>query len=150
MRPVIPPPIILIFYIAVAYGIDLFSPFDVLLGNAHLLAPLLLGGIGVLIAVLGVIAFRKHETTVSPHAIDKTRTLVTTGIYRFTRNPMYLGMALVLLGAIAWMQDVFALATVPVFIATLNRLQIRPEEDVLSARYGAAYTAYCEKVRRWI
>lgn len=150
MRPVIPPPVILVFYLAIAFGIDLISPFDILLGNVRLLASFVLCGIGVLIAALGVMAFRKHQTTVNPHAIGEANALVTTGIYRFTRNPMYLGMLLILLGSVAWTQDLLAAIVVPAFIITLNRLQIRPEETALRNQFGAAYEAFTERVRRWI
>lgn len=150
MRPLIPPPVILIFFIGIVFGIDAFSPLDLLLGRSGTAAALIIGAGGILIAVMGVAQFRRHHTTINPHTIDKTSALVTGGIYRFTRNPMYLGMLLVLVGTVFLSRDVLALLVVPGFIITLNRLQILPEERALSARFGGAFDAYCDRTRRWI
>lgn len=150
MRPVIPPPVILVFFIGIVFGIDAFSPLDLLLGRSGLVAALIASGAGLLIAVTGIMAFRRHQTTINPHTIDRASALVTSGIYRLTRNPMYLGMLLVLFGAIFLSRDVLALLVVPAFIVTLNRLQILPEERALRARFGAAFDAYCARTRRWI
>lgn len=150
MRPIIPPPVILVFFIGIVFGIDAFSPFDLLLGRSGLAAALIASGAGLLLAVTGVMAFRRHQTTINPHTLDRASALVTGGIYRLTRNPMYLGMLLVLIGAIFLSRDVLALLAVPGFIVTLNRLQILPEERALRARFGAAFDAYCARTRRWI
>ncbi len=150
IRPFIPPPVILIFFIGIVFGIDAFSPLDILDGRSGYAAALISGGSGLLIAVTGVMAFRRHQTTVSPHKIDQASALVTGGIYRFTRNPMYLGLLLVLIGTIFLSRDVLALLSVPGFIVMLNRLQILPEERALRARFGRAYDAYCARTRRWI
>lgn len=150
MRPVIPPPVILIFFIGIVFGIDVFSPLDLLLGRSAFVAALAAIGAGLLIAVTGVLAFRRHQTTINPHTIDKTSALVTGGIYRFTRNPMYLGMLLVLIGAVFLSRDILALLVVPGFIVTLNRLQILPEERALRSKFGGAFDAYCARTRRWI
>jgi protein-S-isoprenylcysteine O-methyltransferase Ste14 len=150
MKPVIPPPVILIFFVGIALGIDVFSPFDLLLGQSRLPLALVFGGVGVLIAVLGVLQFQKHKTTINPHKIDKAKALVTGGVYRFTRNPMYLGMLLVLIGVVFYSRDVLALVTLPGFVVTLNRLQIQLEERALRAMFGDAFEAYCARTRRWI
>lgn len=150
MRPFIPPPIILIFYIGIALGLDTFSPLDVLLGEARWPLALLLTGIGILIAGLGVFEFRRHQTTVHPLKPEKASTLVTTGVFSFTRNPMYLGMLMVLIGAVSASQDVLSLLAPAGFIVTLNRLQIRPEERAMKTLFGEVYDAYCHRVRRWI
>jgi protein-S-isoprenylcysteine O-methyltransferase Ste14 len=150
MKPIIPPPIILLFFIGVVFGIDAFSPFDLLLGQSRMPLVLASAGGGVLIAVLGVLQFRKHKTTINPHAIDQAKALVTGGAYRFTRNPMYLGMLLVLVGMVFYSRDALALVALPGFVVTLNRLQIRPEERALAAMFGDAFAAYCQRTRRWI
>jgi len=72
------------------------------------------------------------------------------GIYRFTRNPMYVGLALVLLGWAALLSSPWALLGPLVFVLYINRFQIAPEERVLSAKFGAAYTEYIARVRRWL
>ena len=150
MRPILPPPVILIFFIGIAIGLDWLSPLDVLLGGARWPLALVSGGLGVAIAALGILEFRRHRTTVNPHRIDEASALVTSGIYRFSRNPMYLGMLLVLFGVVAYTQDVLALLAPAGFIVTLNRLQIRPEEKAMQDRFGAAYAAWCDRTRRWI
>jgi protein-S-isoprenylcysteine O-methyltransferase Ste14 len=150
LRPILPPPVILIFFFGIAIGLDWLSPADVLLGEARLVLALLLAGLGLAIAGLGIREFRRHRTTVNPHKIDAASALVTTGIYRLTRNPMYLGMLVLLLGVVAYTQDVVALLAPAGFIVTLNRLQIRPEEKAMLATFGDAYAAYSARVRRWI
>lgn len=150
MRPIIPPPIILIFYIALAYGIDWLSPFDLLLGEARLPVSIGLAVIGIGIAALGVLEFRKHRTTVNPHTINKATSLVTGGVFRLTRNPMYLGMLLILFGVVAWTQDIASILVLPALIITLNRLQIQPEEAAMRELFGQVYEDYCQRVRRWI
>ena len=76
--------------------------------------------------------------------------MVTNGIYGFTRNPMYLGLALILLGLAVFLASPWALLGPVGFVAFITRFQIRPEERALQARFGAAYTAYCARVRRWV
>lgn len=75
---------------------------------------------------------------------------MTGGIYRHTRNPMYLGQALVLLGGMLWLGSAVALLVVPLFVGWITRFQILPEERVLSARFGADYAAFRREVRRWL
>ena len=94
--------------------------------------------------------FRRRDTTINPYKIDAASTLVTSGVYRWTRNPMYLGLLLVLFGVVAYSQDVLALLAPAAFIVTLNRLQIRPEERAMLQTFGEAYTAYEARTRRWI
>lgn len=150
MRPIIPPPVILIFYIGIVFGIDVFSPLDFLLGEARLPIAIFLILTGVLIALLGVREFHRHKTTVHPLKLDKVSAIVTSGIYRWTRNPMYLGMLAGLFGVVAWSQDILALLAPAGFIVTLNRFQIRPEEKALRDMFGEAYERYCQRTRRWL
>ncbi|MEE2526737.1 isoprenylcysteine carboxylmethyltransferase family protein [Hyphobacterium sp. HN65] len=150
MRPIIPPPVILTFYIGIVFGIDVFSPLDFLLGEARLPIATLLFLSGVLIALLGVREFHRHKTTVHPLKLDKVSAIVTSGIYQWTRNPMYLGMLVGLFGIVAWSQDLLALVAPAAFIVTLNRLQIRPEEHAMREMFGEAYESYCRRTRRWI
>ncbi|WP_420430422.1 methyltransferase family protein [Hyphobacterium sp.] len=150
MRPIIPPPVIMVFFTGIALELDVVSPLDILMGRARLLLVLLLAGLGVMVVLLGVMAFRRQKTTINPYKIDDASALVTNGIYRFTRNPMYLGMLLILFAVVAYTQDVLALLAPAGFIVVLNRLQIRPEERAMLQTFGDTYAAYCERVRRWI
>lgn len=113
----------------------------------------LLGGLslaGGLIALGGLWAFQRAHTTFNPLHPERASALVQGGVYRFTRNPMYLGMALVLLGWACWLAHPLAFACIPLALAYLQRFQIQPEERVLRAHFGSDYEAYCRRVRRWI
>jgi protein-S-isoprenylcysteine O-methyltransferase Ste14 len=106
--------------------------------------------IGIACDLLGVMAFYRAKTTVNPLKPSATSSIVQSGIYRYTRNPMYLGMLLVLLGLALYLAHPAAFVALPVFVAYLTRYQIIPEERILAARFGAEYSAYASRVRRWI
>ena len=106
--------------------------------------------LGLACSGLGVAAFRRARTTVNPLTPDATTALVVSGIYRVTRNPMYLGFLLLLLAAIIWLGNPVALLVAPAFVLYLNRFQIGPEEIALRARFGAQFQTYAGRVRRWI
>jgi protein-S-isoprenylcysteine O-methyltransferase Ste14 len=106
--------------------------------------------IGILIAVSGLVAFRRARTSASPMRPDKASSLVASGIYSYTRNPMYLGMLLVLIGWAAYLARPWALVVLPVFVIYMNRFQIGPEERVLQGIFGAEFEAYRRRVRRWL
>ena len=101
------------------------------------------------IAAAGVVSFRKAKTTVNPMKPATTSSLVSEGVYRYTRNPMYLAMALVLLAWAIWLSHVLALVFVSLFAVYINRFQIAPEERALLTLFGSEYSTYREKVRRW-
>jgi protein-S-isoprenylcysteine O-methyltransferase Ste14 len=105
---------------------------------------------GAAVAVLGVLSFRQAGTTVNPTRPQSTSSLVSTGIYRYSRNPMYLGFLLALLGWAAHLASLTALAPVAAFVAYMDRFQIAPEERALLALFGDEFAAYMRKVRRWI
>ncbi len=105
---------------------------------------------GATLIVMARIHFARAGTSFSPIAPEHSRHLVTTGVYRLSRNPMYLGTLLVLLALAAWRASPGAAIASLSFVAYMNRFQIRPEEQVLLHRFGPAYEAYRHKVRRWI
>lgn len=105
---------------------------------------------GVLVALAGVSAFRRHRTTLNPMNPGKSSSLVANGIYRFTRNPMYLGMLLVLGGWGVFLANAVAVLWLPAFVSYMNWFQIRPEERALTERFGDEYLVYCRSVRRWL
>jgi protein-S-isoprenylcysteine O-methyltransferase Ste14 len=106
--------------------------------------------IGAVICLSGVVSFRRAKTTVNPTKPNRTSSLVVSGIYKYTRNPMYLGFLLVLLGWAAFLSNLAALAVLPAFVVYINRFQIVPEEVVLASLFPHEYPAYRAKVRRWI
>lgn len=106
--------------------------------------------LGGIVAVPAIVAFRSAGTTVDPRRPDKASRLVVRGVYRYSRNPMYLGL-LCLLGAWAiYLSNLLAFAVLPLFVLAMNRLQIRPEEAAMAAQFGDEYRAYKDSVRRWI
>ena len=105
---------------------------------------------GFVTSVLGVVSFRRAGTTLNPMKPESSSSLVAVGIYWRTRNPMYLGLLLVLVGWALFLSSVAAVLVLPAFILYLNRFQIEPEERVLAALFGQAYTTYKARVRRWL
>jgi protein-S-isoprenylcysteine O-methyltransferase Ste14 len=105
---------------------------------------------GLAIAGAGALSFRRARTTVNPLKPADTTALVTSGTFALTRNPMYLGMALLLAGWAAWLGTPWALAGMALFVAWITRFQIVPEERVLARLFGADFEAYRLRVRRWI
>lgn len=105
---------------------------------------------GAAIALAGVLAFRRVRTTPDPMRPERATQLVVDGVYAHTRNPMYLGLALALAGWALWLDDGWALAGVPAFVAWMDRLQIPAEERALASLFGAPYDAYRRRVRRWL
>jgi protein-S-isoprenylcysteine O-methyltransferase Ste14 len=117
-------------------------------GRATLAA--LLAVLGVVVAVAGVVEFRRARTTTNPLNARAASSLVTGGIYARTRNPMYLGFALALAGWAAWLGHPLAALGVAGFVAWMNAAQIPVEERALRDLFGAPFDEYCARVRRWI
>ena len=106
--------------------------------------------VGFGVALAGVIAFHRNGTTVNPTTPEKSLVIVSTGAYRFTRNPMYLGFALALAGLAIYLSNAVSLLMVPVFVAYMTKFQIKPKERVLIDKFGAPFHEYMATVRRWI
>ncbi len=105
---------------------------------------------GAGIAIAGILAFRTASTTVNPLKPEKASSLVTSGIYTVTRNPMYLGLLFVLVGWAVFLFAPLAWVGPVVFVVYMDRFQIQPEEKVLESIFGASYREYTAKVRRWL
>ncbi len=145
------PPVLQVIIIAFTmYGLSgLFPNLQVMvLGTNWLAIGLTL--VGIVLAIMGVLAFKKAQTTMNPHTPEKSASLVTSGIYHYTRNPMYLGMLLVLLGWAFYLSNFAALFVLPIFIIYMSRFQIQPEERFMMQNFGDEYRAYVVKVRRWL
>ena len=106
--------------------------------------------IASIIGALALITFRQHKTTFHPHTPEKTSTIVDTGVYAFSRNPMYLAMAIALMALAIYSHNYSAFAVLPLFIGYLTQFQIKPEERMLDKLFPNDYQAYCAKVRRWL
>ncbi|WP_114327105.1 methyltransferase family protein [Candidatus Colwellia aromaticivorans] len=107
----------------------------------------------VLATIIGSLAlydFHKHKTTYHPHTPEKTSTVVDSGIYAYSRNPMYLALVLVLLALALYFTNVTCFAVIPLFIWYITHYQIKPEELMLNKLFPTDYQAYSQKVRRWL
>jgi protein-S-isoprenylcysteine O-methyltransferase Ste14 len=111
---------------------------------------IIIGLIGLAIAVVAVLQFRRAGTTPNPMKPHESTSGVVTGVYRYSRNPMYLGDLLILAGWAIWLANSAAFLGLPLFMAYITRYQITPEERALSARHGTAYGDYRRAVRRWL
>lgn len=110
----------------------------------------LLFAIGLGFDVLGLLAFRAARTTVNPLHPERATALVSGGIYRITRNPMYVGMLCLLLSWATFLASLPAFVGPVLFVLYITRFQIIPEERILRERFGESYAAYAQRVRRWL
>ena len=111
---------------------------------------LTLGALGIALAAAGVIAFRRSRTTVNPLTPSASSSVVATGVYRISRNPMYLGFLLALAGWAVYLSHAGAAMLLPAFAAYMTQFQIKPEERALLAKFGAGFAQYMSHVRRWL
>ncbi|MGJ8669625.1 MAG: methyltransferase family protein [Oceanococcus sp.] len=116
-------------------------------GAAPIVAGLAL--LGVSISLMGVMAFRSAGTTVDPRNPDQSATLVVRGIYRFSRNPMYVGFFLVMCAWGMLLSNLVCIVFLPAFVMYMNRFQIAPEEKHMREKFGEAFNRYTKQVRRW-
>lgn len=142
------PPIVAMFYIIIALLLGRFAP--ALSGMSPLLKNVGLGltFVGFLLGVGAFIEFRRARTTLDPHGSVKA--LVTDGIYRFTRNPIYLGFFLMVAGFPLAYGTLWGLVAAPLFAATMSRLVIEKEEAYLEKKFKGEYAGYRSRVRRWL
>lgn len=105
---------------------------------------------GIALALAGVKEFSRFKTTIHPIHPEHTSSLVTSGIYQLTRNPMYLGMLLVLLGWADLLDSFLAFAGALFFFLYISAFQIKPEEAVMKSKFGTEFSEYCSQVRRWL
>jgi len=117
---------------------------------AHKLVGLFLLSIAVLVGISAIVSFRKHKTTVNPTKPETSSTIVSSGIYSFSRNPMYLAMLLSLISLAYYLQHLTSLPIILVMNSYMTRFQIMPEEKMLTKLFGQQYLEYQVKVRRWL
>lgn len=106
--------------------------------------------IASIIGILALYDFRKHKTTFHPHTPEKTNTIVDTGVFAYSRNPMYISLALILIALGIYLQNYASFLIIPLFLWYITRFQIMPEERMLTKLFCKDYQAYCQKVRRWL
>jgi protein-S-isoprenylcysteine O-methyltransferase Ste14 len=146
----VPPVAVVLVTAALMWLVAWTVPAFGILFPARILVAICLAITGVVTSAVGVISFRQARTTVNPMKPEASSSLVTNGIYKLTRNPMYLGFALGLLGWTVFLSKFLAFLFLPAFILYMNRFQIVPEERALATLFGQAFSAYRETTRRWL
>jgi protein-S-isoprenylcysteine O-methyltransferase Ste14 len=146
----IPPPVAAALVAGAMWGISLAAPLIDAPGSIRNVAAAILALVGGCFLVAGMISFLIARTTINPTKPEATSSLVRTGVYRISRNPMYVGLVFVLVGWAAYLASAWALLGPVAFVLYMNRFQIAPEERVLAALFGAEYSAYASTVRRWL
>ena len=144
-----PPAVALLFGFLMWLVTSLVASIEVTLG-ARLAVALLFASIGLVFGVSAMVSFSREKTTMNPTKPAASSSLVITGPFRFTRNPMYLSLLLYLLAWAVYLSNFVAVLFLPVFVLYINQFQIKPEERVLFSLFGPEYAAYKERVRRWL
>ncbi len=149
MKLKIPPVFVLIIFGCFMYILSRFLPFgyfDFLGRNVLIVALLTIAGS---IGFISLVQFFTSKTSINPKTPSKASSLVTSGMYMFSRNPMYLGLLLILLAWGVWLGNAFNVLIAAGFVKYMNTFQIIPEEEVLNKIFGKAYVQYCTLTRRW-
>jgi protein-S-isoprenylcysteine O-methyltransferase Ste14 len=146
----VPPPLVALAFATVMWAVSSLDNSLMLNPTRNAYAATLFFMLGFSFSLAGVLSFRKFKTTVNPLKPQAATALVTTGVYRFTRNPMYVGFVFLLLAWTIWLGSAFSLALVLVFIMYINRFQIAPEERALLLLFGSEFEQYKSRVRRWL
>jgi len=146
----IPPPVYMLFFFLIMWGFSEVAPVQRFESYFLMVLGVLLGAAGLLCILWAGGLFFRSNTTVNPFTPDKSSQLVVHGLYRYTRNPMYFGLLLMLIGWALYLGAVSAFFVLPFFIFTLNFFQVKPEERALERLFGDEYRTYKNKVRRWI
>lgn len=142
----IPPPLVALILGTLAWALG-GSAFDF---PGRTVFAILALALGLVFETFPALAFGKHGTTRLPWAPERTSSLVTSGLFRFSRNPMYVGQALLLAAWVLYLGTWPALAAVPAYVLYITRFQILPEERILAAKFGADFDSYRARVRRWV
>ena len=144
----IPPPIVTLFF-----GLCIYFSRDYFLSYEYKLLDILsymCYFIGLCILILAVNSFKKQNTTVNPIKIENASSLVTSGIFEYSRNPMYLGMALILFGLAIMFNLIGGTLFTLLFTIYITKFQIRPEEEVMERLFGEDFLKYKQNVRMWL
>lgn len=153
-KPRLAPPLVTLIYAAlmwlIAYFVVDLSVLPSWSETARPIVIMLLLGIGLLFGLLAVLTFRSADTTVSPTQPQTTTALVTGGVFKLTRNPMYLGLLLLLMAWAVWLNNIFVWPVLVFFHWQITHKQIKLEENALTDLFGDEYRAYMKSVRRWL
>jgi protein-S-isoprenylcysteine O-methyltransferase Ste14 len=146
----IPPPAVAAVLAAAMWGLSRVTPSIQMADGVRLASALAVALAAIGFSVAGVLAFRRARTTINPTQPQLTSSLVSSGIYTVTRNPMYVGLLLVLVAWAIVLSSAWALLGPVAYFFYIGRFQIAPEERALATLFGAEYAAYTSRVRRWL
>jgi protein-S-isoprenylcysteine O-methyltransferase Ste14 len=149
LRLKIPPPVWLLLFGTLMWAMDRWVPIVRWIGSPTNHAGWLLVIAGAAIIITAMLHFRRARTTVNPLTPAKASALVTSGIFGYSRNPMYLGLSIALAGWAIVLGSLSPWLAVPLFVLVITRMQIQPEEDVLAVLFDSTYRDYCAHVGRW-
>ncbi len=150
MSLLLPPPLVVALLAAAMWGLDRAFPAGrIAFAGQQSLAVALLALAAALMAA-AVVSFASAKTTINPLRPANASHLITTGVFRWSRNPIYLADLLLLAAWAVWLGNFANVVWLAVFVAYINRFQIRPEEAALSRLFVAEYATYCARVRRWL
>ena len=148
INPMVHPPLIALMFIVIAYVLGRIAPLPLVAPIGLRYVGLFMTFVGFLLGIGAFVEFRKARTTLDPHS--SVQQVVTSGIYRFTRNPIYLGFLLMVIGLPLNSGLYWGIVMTPFYVLLMNRLVIQHEEAYLAKKFGKAYTNYTSRVRRWL
>ncbi len=150
MELIIPPPLLALIFATTMWGISKVGILSVAVPGLMEPLSLVVLALGLGTNVLAIISFRRASTTIDPRKPEAATQLVSSGVYNVTRNPMYLGVSLILLSWVIWLGSVLNFVVLFLFIWYITLFQIIPEERALEKAFPETFSAYKSKVRRWI
>lgn len=146
----IPPPLVAIFIAAGMCWLSSLTPIILLTSMLKITLVIAFITLGIFFALSGAISFRLAKTTVNPLKPNTASTLVTSGIYKFTRNPMYVGFVAFLLAWASYLGSAWGVTLITLYIVYIQRFQITPEERALTVLFKDEFTEYKKQVRTWL
>lgn len=146
----IPPPLIMLAIGLIMCALPAMFPALTLAWLHSVAAGAALGVLGLIVSLAGIMSFKRANTTTDPRHPTETSSLVRSGIYRYSRNPMYLGVLLILIGWGVYLGNALSLLAALAFIPIITRYQIMPEERLLQEKFPTEFPAYMRSVRRWL
>ena len=150
MKLLIPPPIVALISVGVIWLLARQLPSLAFSFPWQSILAIVLISTGAVIDLICIGLFIHRKTTFSPLSPNRTAALVSSGLFKFSRNPMYVGQALAVAGAAIWFGNFIGLLMIPCFIIYLTKFQILPEEEILLRKFGNDYQDYQRRVRRWL
>ncbi len=146
---IVPPLVVAVFALGM-WAVAKITPRFEILSTYKTPTAVVFAAAGVVLMLVSALYFKRAGTTINPRHPDESSALVTSGVYRFSRNPIYIADTLILVGWGLFLSNLYALALIVGFVLYMTRFQIKAEERALEELFGEGYVAYKAKVRRWL